>query len=524
MEAWKTLVANALVGTERQTPQPPRAEGALKQLVNQLDWTQPEKAVLEAAGAIALHQQISQCPAKKNWTLVEPCSLEELPVVGPAIANHLDTAISTYPKVLPELLSLIAKAGQRIPDRQLPKLLQVGQQNSALQPDIAAVVGKRGQWLAEQEPDWSFAWIGGDRELSPESPQWQDIWKNGRHNERVLLFQRWRENNPNAAREAVEAIWSTELAQDRNDRAAFVELLKTNLTIADEPFLEAALDDRSKVVRLAAANLLTCLPKSRLCQRMVERVQTFIQLTSIGEGIRLSIGVTLPEEYKPEWKRDGILKKSPTNYDYPGWWARQILMATPLNFWGEVTLMVTSIQYSTFYERMFVTSCGVAAHRQRRADWAEALLRTFHTSSVGMDSTLRSQLLALLTTEQQEQWLREQLPNNPSEEEAIQWLTKVVCSVRPWTLDFSKLIFEQLITVVLMSIPQNSSLNTYDLSYTSFNLRFQLHPELASDITITLQKIADKELSHHSWKSRLSDLQEHLSFRQLIHHSFQDSG
>ena len=39
----------------------------------------------------------------------------------------------------------------------------------------------------------------------------------------------------------------------------------------DEPFLESALDDRSREVRQQAADLLTRLPDSRLALRMAER-------------------------------------------------------------------------------------------------------------------------------------------------------------------------------------------------------------------------------------------------------------
>ncbi|NJN32764.1 MAG: hypothetical protein HC824_21890 [Synechococcales cyanobacterium RM1_1_8] len=53
-DLWQSLVGTALMGTERQPPSPPpspaQAEEALGTVLNQLDWHQPERALLGAAG------------------------------------------------------------------------------------------------------------------------------------------------------------------------------------------------------------------------------------------------------------------------------------------------------------------------------------------------------------------------------------------------------------------------------------------------------------------------------------------
>ena len=56
-------------------------------------------------------------------------------------------------------------------------------------------------------------------------------------------------------------------------RASLVTALHVGLSEADEPFLEACLDDRATGVRTAARHLLAELPLSHRADRMAERVR-----------------------------------------------------------------------------------------------------------------------------------------------------------------------------------------------------------------------------------------------------------
>ncbi|WP_204336314.1 DUF5691 domain-containing protein, partial [Proteus mirabilis] len=83
--------------------------------------------------------------------------------------------------------------------------------------------------------------------------------------ERRAAFAAFRRRDPAAARAALEAGFRGEKADMRQ---ALVSALDDGLGEADEPFLEACLDDRASGVRGAAQNLLPRLPGSRLAQRM----------------------------------------------------------------------------------------------------------------------------------------------------------------------------------------------------------------------------------------------------------------
>ena len=115
---------------------------------------------------------------------------------------------------------------------------------------------------------WQFA--AGARE-DPRA-----IWETGTPEQRVSAIRRMRETDPGGARELVGTTWKSDGA---DERAKFVEAMRTSLSPDDEPFLEAALDDRSKQVRSAAADLLARLPQSAFVERMIERAEPLLAFT-----------------------------------------------------------------------------------------------------------------------------------------------------------------------------------------------------------------------------------------------------
>jgi hypothetical protein len=112
----------------------------------------------------------------------------------------------------------------------------------------------------------------------------------------------WRAHDPASARGALAAAWPSETPEQRT---ALLPALATGLSLADEAFLEAALDDRRKEVRTAAQRLLASLPGSQLGQRMLARLQPLLRLEKPWLG-KARIELTLPPDYHADMRRDGI--------------------------------------------------------------------------------------------------------------------------------------------------------------------------------------------------------------------------
>src|SRR5205814_2317622 len=102
-----------------------------------------------------------------------------------------------------------------------------------------------------------------------------------------------------------------------------------------EPFLEAALDDRRKEVRRAAADLLARLPGSRLRRQMEERLRPLIALKrGMLGGLRFEI--TLPEQCDAGMTRDGIGSETrPSGVGEKWCWLAEMISMAPPAFWCE---------------------------------------------------------------------------------------------------------------------------------------------------------------------------------------------
>ncbi|MBD2120925.1 DUF5691 domain-containing protein [Trichocoleus sp. FACHB-262] len=430
---WEALVTAALLGTERQAFTPPAEAGLLGKLLSRLDAANPEAALLSAAATVSLHQQVGQLPAIARQPLPTACDLDDLPRCSPQAGHHLSLMLSgDYAKVLPEWLAAVAAAGQRVPESNLPALLDLGQRKTDLQTAIAPVLGKRGQWLAAQNPDWNFV-TGAEDDAS---------WETGNRAARKALLNRWRSQDPERARHALEATWKQETAAEK---AAFLETFSTQLSLADEPFLESALSDRSKDVRRVAADLLARLPDSRLCQRMTERVHRYIKF-----GPNQTLEVTLPEALDPDLLRDGIEPKVPYNYSMgeKAWWLLQIVAATPLRVWTQTqcapeVLVQAAVQSE--WTPVFWQGWKQATIRQRSPTWVPALLE-FHLATTQDVTYLQDedlqQLMALLLEAEQEALALNHLQIKGIENSAVLRLLYQVRSA--WSIQLGRAVLDAL--------------------------------------------------------------------------------
>lgn len=363
MSLWQDVVTAALVGTERQSLALTPPDNHLGELLRQLDSTDPEGTLLGEAGAIALYQRAGRLPLTDNQPLPQECEPDDTPCCSSRAGQHLALMLKGEHAKLPEWLAAAAKAGKRVPERYLPDLLELGRVQSQLQEVILPVLGKRGHWLAAQNPDWNY--VVGDAEAT---------WQTGSRAARRLLLQRLRAENPERAREQLAATWQ----QEATEETAFLKTFLIGLSIADEPFLEAALDERRKEVRQVAADLLARLPESRLCQRMISRVRPLLTLKR--EGEKLHLEVALPESCDKGMSRDGIESKAVYGVGEKAGWLLQVLATVPPSFWcdtWEITpAELVQLADGNEWKEILIEGIAIAALRHQDTDWASVILPT----------------------------------------------------------------------------------------------------------------------------------------------------
>ncbi len=322
--SWGMLVRAAVVGTQREAAPAIRlGDGELDALIDARGAAaMPEDAVLRAAAVAGLARRAGTRALDMAGVALDAAPPETLRRASPAAANDLIVLLGggRESALLPEWLALAADAHVRVPEELLPRLLTFGTHRRELHAGIAAVIGARGAWLAAQEPEWSFA-LGAD---DPER-----AWHEGDRTARIRALTELRARDAAHARELLAAGWEREPPAER---AAFVDALRTALAPDDEPFLEAALDDRRKDVRTAAAALLARLPQSRLAQRAIARAQAWITVKRRVLG-GPSLRVELPEECTPAMQRDGIEPRPPARTGERAWWLQQSIAQVPPSHW-----------------------------------------------------------------------------------------------------------------------------------------------------------------------------------------------
>jgi len=314
---WPTLVRSAVVGTQRSP--------AIGLLSEEAEWTalirggtsSDETLVLRAAAVIGLLRRAGRRAPLVDRAEAPPAGPETRPRCGPAAAADLLRILDHEPGLLPEWLALAERAQVRVPEEHVPLLFSYAESRAALHPAVIAVAGARGAWLGTQFSEWGFA--AG----TPDDPG--AAWLHGEFAARLAAFVMLRRIDPADARERLIATWEREAARER---VAFVRALHTGLGDADEPFLDARLDDRRKDVREAAALLLARLPASRLAARATAAAHACITLRK-----RLLqspvLDVTLPEALSAELQRDVIDLKPPHGVGERAWMLRQIVAHVP---------------------------------------------------------------------------------------------------------------------------------------------------------------------------------------------------
>ncbi|WP_420631636.1 DUF5691 domain-containing protein [Candidatus Leptofilum sp.] len=377
MSSWHETVKTALLGTDRAELPVQSSQGALGQFVAQLPGQDAAATLLTVAGAMALHQQTGWQPhqaAPPSPTPTQP----DLPLCPPALAHQIEALLtSSNASLLPEMLAAFAQTGHRLPEHLLPILLEKGNKLWRIRPSILQVIGKRGRWLAGQNPTWQYA--------SPEIDHWMGLlkaWQTAVPPKRQALLRQIRTIHPERGRQILEHTWKSHNGMVRHQ---ILKILDINLSLADEPFLEAALDDRNHLVRRAASDLLAKLPTSRLSQRMQQHVAGIL---SWAPGRPPKINVRLPKHIPPAMLRDGVPNiKEEDRMKLRSRLLTQIINRVPLTHWQDLwqktPAEIAQAAKNSAWPRTLASAFSTAAIRQKNAAWAEALIvaSEFNTSA-----------------------------------------------------------------------------------------------------------------------------------------------
>ncbi len=328
---WRQLVRQALLGTTRQYQGLPPVDAALTPVWRSLAEKPPPEQLLDAAALSSEYLRAGWLPecAPDSPT---PCEPESLPCCSTGAAELLARVLSgeseEYREILREWLILAREGGRRLPFEYLPELLDRGARQPRLAPLLGPVIGRRGFWLAAQNPRWDYLPKSGDY-----GPDTIETWETGNQASRLAWLRQCRQHDPARARQLLSATWKQEPASTRQQ---FLAIFWEQASRDDQAFLEQCLTDRAQAVRAQAARLLGSQEGSRFLAQHLGLLARYIRLE--GEGARRKLSVEPPAVREADWPV--VTDKPPTGRqlgEKAGWLYQLLLVARPafwLNFLG----------------------------------------------------------------------------------------------------------------------------------------------------------------------------------------------
>lgn len=328
------LLAAALLGTGKQSGTKAVSVQSLDLLANQLGDLTPERRLLLLAGARAVYQNAGRKAVAANAPQ-EPAAPDATPVCSAQAATLFEQFLHQEPIDLRIEASMrLARAGQRLPAVLVPQALN--ERQARVREVLPPVLGTLGRWLSQLNPawDWLTKAVVQSTDADPEQ-----VWTEGSLDQRRAILNTIRARQPEVGRAWLEHAWPKEKAENK---LSLLEAFHAGLSLQDEAFLEACLDDRSQRVRAAAARLLARSGAPAFSARMTERADLLVEYAVPGAGggkrgkanaDEGALKITPPQKFDKSWEREGILEKPPQGKGNRAFWLEQILELVPVSHW-----------------------------------------------------------------------------------------------------------------------------------------------------------------------------------------------
>ena len=374
MSTWQDLVTASLIGTERTglpdtgVPGQPGPADARRPTQAPDD---PAALLLDRAALLTVARRGGR-PAghAEPPPAAEP---DPAPAASPAAGRRLARMLGgEHPDLLAEWLTAAVARDRRVPAHLLPALLDRARRISPSDPELrrlaAEAGGSRARWLAGHNPDRTF--------VTAHAGAGQDAWRLGGKSQRRGYLAALRARDPGAARDLIIQSWE---AAAGPERVMFLSVMaNAGLSLADEPLLEAALDERDAEVRGWAAHLLARLPGSALGQRMAQCALDCIRIESGARDSRLV--VIPPARGDAAMRRDGVTSGQGGRLqerDARTHLLHEVLARTPLRTWtgrfGRTAEQILALRSGAWAPVLF-TGWSRAAMAQRDQEWMTALI------------------------------------------------------------------------------------------------------------------------------------------------------
>lgn len=372
IKVWEEVVNTAIIGTEKKGIDKSLFPIDLLSEIEKSEQLSTEKEVqfLNAAAIISNYKRAGFVSVSMEVPNIDECPEEDKPYSSAQATGALQAVIDEDNLAL--LMYWLDKCIEKntvVTPQYIPILFQKAEKNVALRELVIASCGKRGGWLMQFNPEWSF-----QEESTP-----QIIFEHGRMEERKIALKKWRIYSPVQAREALENTW------DKEQSSTKVELLgalEVNLTEKDEPFLKKCFNEKSQKVKDVALRLLKQLPSSFIIKEVWEYIQPLISYKKTSsilgfltkESITINLSFEIPQHFKTYGISNLDANKLFTEKEFT---LDQLIGLIPLSNW-ENHFQLSAEDILALFDKneetqKFISSFAKAANTFKNIMWAKTL-------------------------------------------------------------------------------------------------------------------------------------------------------
>lgn len=270
MKFWNEILHTALLGSDKRSVDPASLPEEIAPLAEQIaaEPVDKEDRFLRLAAISFNYRQAGVKPHSQEALTLSPAPAEIHPYCSTTAEQLLsDLLLENNLPLIQFWLTLCRQKGQIVRPDILPQLLQAGTTSKLIRKDLIACSGKRAEWLGSQNPAWAFVAGKGDTR--------EELWQTGSLDQRRLIIQQLRQEDPDTAREWLQQTWPNE---DANTKLDLLQQLTTGLSEKDLPFLESLSSEKGKKVKEQANLLLRKIPGSRLVTLYATHIQKILFL------------------------------------------------------------------------------------------------------------------------------------------------------------------------------------------------------------------------------------------------------
>lgn len=251
MNLTEEITKNAILGTDKYLfrEYPYLVDFSKKVETHQLD---KEDGFLKMAVAAFIFEEAGNDGVEilDNFPL---CDNEVLLTANTIWTQHLSSSLVTKDDALFKYVTyLFVKHNLLVSPELVPKILNKALTMKGEADQLLKLCGARGKWLCSLHPLWQVLNRHLDR---------NETWETGNVAQRKSYFVSMRKHTPE---QAVELLSESIHDENAQVRCEFIELLESELSLSDEPFLVGFLNDSSIKVRRIAYELLKKLKGSEL--------------------------------------------------------------------------------------------------------------------------------------------------------------------------------------------------------------------------------------------------------------------